>query len=45
MKYERFKKLPLKQKITMLIFWNSIIFTVINFYTYLGAKVVEKLLK
>lgn len=45
MKYKRFKKLPLKQKITMIIFWNSIIFTVINFYAYLGALTLEKLLK
>lgn len=45
MKYERFKKTPLKQKITMLIFWNSIIFITINFYAYLGAKIIEKLLK
>lgn len=45
MKYKKFKKLPLKQKITMLVFWNSIIFATINFYAYLGAKVIEKLLK
>lgn len=45
MKYERFKKLPAKQKITMLVFWNSIIFATINFYAYIGVKALEKLLK
>ena len=45
MNYNKFKKLPKKQKITMLIFWNSIIILVLNFYAYLGAKVIEKLLK
>ena len=45
MNFKKWKKLPKNQKITMLIFWNSIIFTTINFYAYIGAKTLEKLLK